>query len=296
MVDTTGASLSTDAIQECMEHGIPISFLSNTGHPYAMLTSPNLVGTVLTRREQLLAYLDERGLNLAKSFVEGKLKNQANLLKYFAKYRKAGQVEVFELIYGAARQIEELGGELKGIRGSHIDECRGQVMAAEGRAGNIYWQAVEALVKDKMEFPGREHRGTQDPLNAMLNYGYGILTQQVEAALIRAGLDVFAGYLHVDRSGKKSLVYDFVEEFRQPVVDRAMLAAVNKGFRPEMEEGKLGRETRRQLAQKVLERLEGQESFQGKKQKIKNIIQIQARRIATFLRGESRYRPFTSGW
>ncbi|MGI6604033.1 MAG: CRISPR-associated endonuclease Cas1 [bacterium] len=58
------------------------------------------------------------------------------------------------------------------------------------------------------------------PTNACLNYGYGILYQQCETALILAGLDIFAGFLHVDRPGKTSLVYDFMEEFRQPVVDR----------------------------------------------------------------------------
>lgn len=48
--------------------------------------------------------------------------------------------------------------------------------------------------------------------------------EKIETALTLAGLDVFGGFLHVDRPGKKSLVYDFMEEFRQPVVDRAVIA------------------------------------------------------------------------
>ena len=48
---------------------------------------------------------------------------------------------------------------------------------------------------------------------------------------MNAGLEPFAGFLHVDRPGKPSLVLDLVEEFRQPVVDRAVIAAIAGGRR-----------------------------------------------------------------
>lgn len=296
IVDTSGATVSTDAIQECMQHGIPISFFDRTGHPYATIVSSNLVGTVITRREQLMAYKDDRGVKLAKSFVEGKLKNQASLLKYFAKYRKTNQPELYGEIAGAAEKIEQLLEELKPVKGENIDVVRGSILNIEGRAGSIYWDAVKCLLEDKVDFPGRQHRGTTCPVNSMLNYGYGILTKQVETSLLRAGLDVFAGFLHVDRSGKQSLVYDFVEEFRQPVVDRVVLAMINKGYSPKMEDGNLSVETRRELAAKILERMESTTLFRGKKHTIKVIIQMQARFVASFLRGEGAYKPFIAGW
>ena len=49
---------------------------------------------------------------------------------------------------------------------------------------------------------------------------------------MNAGLEPFAGFLHVDRSGKPSLVLDLMEEFRQPVVDRAILSWLNRGGHP----------------------------------------------------------------
>src|SRR5204862_398077 len=76
---------------------------------------------------------------------------------------------------------------------------------------------------------GREGRGATDPLNAALNYGYGILYAQVERALLLAGLDPYAGFLHADRPGKPSLVLDLIEEFRQAVVDRTLIGQVNRG-------------------------------------------------------------------
>lgn len=58
------------------------------------------------------------------------------------------------------------------------------------------------LTGERIIFPGRENRGAADPVNSLLNYGYGMLYQQVETALILAGLDPFGGFLHVDRSGR----------------------------------------------------------------------------------------------
>ncbi|MGH7339513.1 MAG: CRISPR-associated endonuclease Cas1, partial [Candidatus Rokuibacteriota bacterium] len=84
----SGISISTDLIEECCERGIPVSFLTRSGRPFAMLSSPVLTATVLTRREQMAAFGDRRGVELAKAIVRGKLGNQAALLKYFGKYVK----------------------------------------------------------------------------------------------------------------------------------------------------------------------------------------------------------------
>ncbi|WP_425059231.1 CRISPR-associated endonuclease Cas1 1 [Sporomusa carbonis] len=296
VIDCLGVSISTDAILECMEHGIAINFMTPNGNPYAKLLPLALTGTVATRREQLFAFRDSRSVDIAKAFIGGKITNQINTVKYFAKYRKTANPEDYSQVAGLLDHMGEVAKGLPGIKGTCVDEIRGTVMALEGRIGNMYWECVKLLTSGKIEFPGREHRGAQDPVNSMLNYGYGILAHQVETALTLAGLDPFGGFLHVDRPGKKSLVYDFMEEFRQPVVDRVVIALVNKGAEPGMVDGMLNADTRRSLSNKINERLETPEYFQGKKQRLKTIIQLQARRIATFVRGEAKYKPFVSKW
>ncbi len=291
-----GVSLSTDVIQECLEHGIQINFISFSGKPYAKLAPPNLTGTVLTRREQLKAYDDRRGVILAKAFVEGKLKNQVNVLKYFAKYRRGADTEKYADIYRKIEGIEEVRSRLSTLDAAHIDDLRGQLFAIEGRGAHHYWDALGLLIGDRIEFPGRERRGATDPFNSALNYGYGILYSQVEGAILLAGLDSFAGFLHTDRPGKPSMVLDLVEEFRAVTVDRVVVAMVTKGPGIEMEADKLGDETRKELGRRVLDRLEGEEGFAGKKHKLRNIIQMQARRVAGFVRGEGKYKPFTGSW
>lgn len=169
-------------------------------------------------------------------------------------------------------------------------------MSIEGRAAHLYWDLVQAIIPPGLGFDGRERQGATDPFNSMLNYGYGILYTQIWGAVTLAGLEPFAGFLHVDRPGKPSLVLDVIEEFRQQAVDRAVIALVNRGFVPSMEDGNLAAPARRELAAKVLERLEGAERYEGKQHRLRVVIQHQARRIATFLRGEGAYRPFVGAW
>ncbi len=295
-VTTGGASLSSDAIKMCMEYGVQINFLSGNGQPYAKISSPQLTATVQTRREQLMAYLDQRGVALARIFVAGKIKNQINTLKYFSKHRKEAKRETYEAIMAAVKKMEDTSAELDNYLGEKIDDLRGQFLSVEGRASAIYWNQVALILEGKVVFPGREHRGAEDPFNSMLNYGYGILYSQVWSAVILAGLEPFAGFMHVDRPGRPSLVLDLIEEFRQPVVDRVIIAMFSKGSKVTLDEGKLPADTRKELAAKILERLDVAENYNGKKHKLQNIIQSQARSLASFVRGDGKYRAFVGGW
>jgi CRISPR-associated protein Cas1 len=56
----------------------------------------------------------------------------------------------------------------------------------------------------------------------MLNYGYGILYNEVERMCLYVGLDPYLGLYHSERYGKPALVLDLVEEFRVPIVDMAI--------------------------------------------------------------------------
>ena len=297
LVASSGVTLSTDLIQECAERGIPISFISGLGRPYAKLMSPGLVGTVKTRREQLLAYLDHRGVALAKAFCGGKVKNQAMLLKYMAKYRKETAPELFERVRTAALALEDFAMRIQKIEANEVEDARQGLLTLEGHAAKIYWEAARELLIPETDWEGRQTRGAEDLVNSALNYGYGILYCQMERAIVLAGLDPYAGFLHADRAGKPSLVLDMVEEFRQMAVDKAIFGMLNKGVNLELEDGRLIEESRRAIAQKVNERLDSDESYESKKHKLRTIIQAQARHVATFVRGEGKdYRPFVGRW
>jgi CRISPR-associated protein Cas1 len=292
-----GITLSSDVIEGCAERGIPISFISWSGKPYAKLMSSEVVGTIKTRREQLMAYLDQRGVYLATAFTSGKVENQAVLLKYMAKYRKETDPRLFEKVRAVALELENYARKIQAVKAPAIDIARESILTLEAHAAKAYWEAANKLIIPDIDWKGRETRGAQDMVNSALNYGYGILYCQAERAVVLAGLDPYAGFLHADRSGKPSLVLDMVEEFRQMVVDKAIFGMLNKGTKIEISDGKLTEESRRAIAQKVNERMESNEPYEGKRHKLRTILQSQARHIATYVRGENPiYKAWVGRW
>lgn len=293
IIASRGISFSSDLVAELCERGIRIALLTSSGKPFALLTSPMLTATVETRRAQFAAYHTERGADLCRWIVAGKLHNQEKLLRYFAKSRDGDRESSLD---GAAASLRRLRRSALAATGSTCDEVRGELMGLEGVGGRLYWQQIGNMLPDHLGFEGRSHQGAPDAVNAALNYGYGILTSHVWGATMNAGLEPFAGFLHVDRSGKPSLVLDLVEEFRQPVVDRAILAWLNKGGQLKLEKGMLDAASRENVASRVLLRLIAVEQHRGKQHQVRSIVQMQARLAASALRGIRAYRSFSFKW
>lgn len=299
LVSSRGVSISADALEACCAHGIPVFFVDSRGEAYASLYSAGLIGTTLTRRAQLLAYSDWHGVAATHAIVAGKIENQAATLKYMAKNRKETHPEIYKELHLCADEVRDTLADLDRLqKAEQIEAVRQQIMSIEAVAGKRYWAAVRIVIPEEYGWQKREQRGATDPINSLLNYGYGILYGQVERALILAGLDPYAGFLHADRPGKPSLVLDVIEEFRQVVVDRLVFGLANRHYMVQQEEdGKLSKETRRDYAEKVLERLEAQIPYEGKRQALRHVIQCQARHLAVFLRGEREvYEPLLVRW
>lgn len=282
-----GVSISADAIECCAERGIPIFFIGSGGRCYSTLYASGLVGTVLTRRAQLLAYYDERAVYLACEMASAKIHNQAATLKYMAKNRKESAPQIFEALRLSAGEVLDVTAELDRIMDDDIENSRQQIMGIEGQAARRYWEAVRLVIPETYGWNQRHHRGATDPINSLLNYGYGILYGQVEQALVLAGLDPYAGFLHADRPGKPSLVLDFIEEFRQIAVDRVVFGLANRAYKiGQSSDGLLTKDTRRDFAEKILSHLDATVRYDGKRYPLKIVIQTQARNLASFLRGD----------
>ncbi|MCS7131380.1 MAG: CRISPR-associated endonuclease Cas1, partial [Hadesarchaea archaeon] len=85
-------AVSTDALRLLAEHGVDVLIVDFRGEVLAILMSP-MMKTVSTRREQYLAYKDERGVRVGKEFVRAKIKNQMAILYTLAKRRVDTQPE-----------------------------------------------------------------------------------------------------------------------------------------------------------------------------------------------------------
>ena len=82
------------------------------------------------------------------------------------------------------------------------------------------------------------------------------------------------------------------------MVDRTLIGLVNRHVELKLDdESRLTEQTRKKIAEKIRERLEGSELYEKKRQALRCIIQSQARHLALFLRGEREiYEPFVAGW
>jgi CRISP-associated protein Cas1 len=117
-----------------------------------------------------------------------------------------------------------------------------EIMIVESRAATTYWRAFrEVGLRERKNgnlprswlrfaqrnkgaaFLGNQH--ASHPINAMLNYAYIVEAGRLAKALAAQGLCLSIGYLHSDKKGRNSLVWDAIEPLR-PAIDAKVFAFV----------------------------------------------------------------------
>lgn len=102
-----------------------------------------------------------------------------------------------------------------------LDALRG----CEGEAAAYYFATLPAILPAawQQDFVGRSRRPPRDRVNALLSFGYALLTRDATAAAARVGLDPMLGFLHTVVPGRPALALDLMEPFRAAWVDTAVL-------------------------------------------------------------------------
>lgn len=294
-----GVCLSSDVVRLCAEENATISFIDGLGRTYSTAGPPEGAAVELVLL-QLRHRDSEKGRHLACMFALGKMKNQLALLKSYMKYKGHGQGAYGREFADCRREMESLIQHAKDLSSPASDakmDFRQILMGYEGRFAAHYWRLVKLLLPAEADFPGRVGHGAKDLVNALLNYGYGILYNQVFQAIHQIGLNAAAGFLHACQESKASLVYDLVEEFRTTVVDRAVFSLLNRRRNLVMgEDGLLVPEARKTLAQAVLLRLGRMVRSKGKSDTLQRMIHAQAQAVKSCLLGKAAYRPYLSRW
>ncbi len=285
VIASSGVSISSKAVRMLIEHGVDLVFLDSRGYPVGRVYPPFINRTVDTRRAQYMSYYDGKRYYIARVFVESKIRNQAGLLKRYG--FNLGNNELKQL----SREIKGLVNELDKDNDDLIKHYR----LVEAKAARYYWPGVALLVPEDMGFNARDQDGN-DPFNITLNYGYGILYGEAWRALVLAGLDPYAGYMHLDRSGRPVLVYDYVEMYR-PVIDYALLKLVRRGWRPKINSGLLDYESRVRIIKAIHDEFERKTNMYGEPVTIRQAMKRNAFSLASFIRGETPiYKGFVMDW
>jgi len=159
-----------------------------------------------------------RCLMFARETVAAKGANQRTLLR-----RNATVPE------GTLRDMADLIARVPDIQNVE------QLLGIEGSIAAAYFRHFAMMLRPRdfdaeWDFNKRNRRPPRDPVNAMLSFGYALLTKECTVALLAEGLDPWWGLYHKPRHGRPALALDLMEPFRPLIVDSAVVTAVNTGM------------------------------------------------------------------
>ena len=289
-----GVSLSSNLVGFCLSRKIPIDFFDHQGtHVGSIINSKYMQNTLWAKQAGADALLRN---TIALGIIEGKIKNQHALLKYFNKYHKSHYPTLkpkMEKMKQVVDDFKDWRKEAKPVDDNFMQKLLGH----EAQVAIRYWEYIrELFVDDQVCFESREHKGAKDVVNSMLNYGYAILYVRTWQALLAAKLNPFDSIIHVRQEGRPTLVYDFVEIFRSQVVDRIVISLIQKGQELEVRNGLLTDQTRQILVKSIMERLARYEQYQGEEMKMEQIILRQAKLLAKAFDGTEKFKPYVAKW
>lgn len=283
IVITNGSYLSSDAISLAVKNNIDIVILDSYGDVVGRFWHSKFGSTAYIRRKQLEFFEGTRGFIYAKNIIIQKVNSIINHLNKLKNNRKSKK-DYFDC---EISKIELFLNKIKVLEGE-VEEKRDILMAYEGNISRIYYKIIEEIIPKEFKFKGRSYRPAKDEYNCMLNYGFGIIYNRVEKALIISGLDPFIGILHTDNYGKKSLIFDVIELFRCYVLEVVFKLfsqkKVNKNYFDKIYGGvRLNKEGKKILAENLIKYLSEKVIYNNRRLERSQIIQVFCHRLANSL-------------
>src|SRR5699024_5051649 len=157
--------ITTPAIKKLLDRGVPVSWFSGGGWFYGT-TRLSTDTRIDIRIEQFRAADDARALATARVFVADKIANGRTFLRRNLRDRSDEQATAFRAMMRLRDQA---------LRAESPEELLGY----EGSAARSYWKIFDEMMREldeRLGMNGRNRRPPEDPVNALLSYGYGVLT------------------------------------------------------------------------------------------------------------------------
>jgi len=304
-------TMTASALHLLLERNIEVTFLSQYGQFKGRLSPPFSKNAIL-RMAQYRAHTDmSMRCELARRFVIGKLSNQRTMLQRYNRRQADAEMrqaidrigvlihDLTALPLNKAKSLRPLATGDNRIEGTPLEA----ILGMEGAGSAAYFQCFGKLIVDENRWPfaRRIKRPPTDPVNALLSFGYSLLTNRVASAVQVVGFDHYVGYLHSSFYGRPALALDIMEEFRPIIVDSMVLTLLNNrmltldDFVVEAGAYRLKNEKRKVFFTKYEERLneEINHPLFGYKTTYRRCLELQVRLVAKQLTGEiDEYPPF----
>lgn len=207
------ARITSDAVLLAIRHQIDLLFVNEQGHPEGRVWSVQYGSISNIRRAQLDFLYSPAVIPWVKQLLQQKINNQVALLLALQPDADA-QLPAHNQVRFAINALEEYKRRIVQAEGDTLSDMAPSLRGWEGAASRKYFSTLSQLLPEPYRFEQRTRMPAKDPFNSMLNYAYGILYGKVEGALIKAGLDPYAGIFHRDEYNRPALVYDVIEQYR----------------------------------------------------------------------------------
>lgn len=211
-------SVTAQTIHLLCETGVPLVHLSMGNWFYGVTHGINLRNAYDRAAQFAAAGNDALRLVLARQLVAAKGINQRTMIRRNTTGTDRTLTDMYDL-------IERV----------HQATSDAQLLGLEGALAACYFRHFADMLKPRdfdaqWDFNARNRRPPRDPINALLSFGYAMLTKEFTVALLAEGLDPWWGLYHRPRHGRPSLALDLMEPFRPLIVDSAVITAVNTGM------------------------------------------------------------------
>ncbi len=198
--------ITSGLLQRAEKFGFSIVFMTAYLRVYGFW-GVNEKGNVLLRRKQY----EYKGLEIARCIVSNKINNQLETLKSIRQKSR----DIQEAIINITKYQKRSPKSILTLQ---------DLLGYEGIVSKIYFNALF----NECGWTARRPRVKHDATNCLLDIGYTLLFNIVEALLDIYGFDLYQGVYHREFYQRKSLVCDLVEPIR-PVIDRQIRKAYNLG-------------------------------------------------------------------
>jgi CRISPR-associated protein Cas1 len=207
IIITSGNFISSSVLASCGFWNIPLTVMTKTFKPIAVLRSLDDDEHVKTRLAQYEAYKNGKAITTAKEIVLSKIESQNIILKEYS-----------------LRQIDLMTfkAKIESLESKNLTEVRRKLLPIEGKASEHYFAEIFKLLPKNLRIEKRKSFKAYDGINNTFNLAYTILRYRVHSAILKAHLEPFLGFVHSEAHSKPSLVCDLMEIYRS-LIDNFIL-------------------------------------------------------------------------
>lgn len=190
LIESTAVSLTTALISELIKKKTKVIFCDEKHNPQSELSPYYGSHDTSMKIKQQISWTDNIKTSVWTEIVSEKIRNQMNLLNSMGHEKQAQMLQ--DYIY-----------EIK----------PGDETNREGHSAKVYFNAIFG-----MDFT----RTNDSPINAALNYGYGIILSCFNREIVANGYITQLGLFHGNMFNPFNLSSDLMEPFR-PIVDNRVV-------------------------------------------------------------------------